>query len=255
MIEAIEKIRGAVAAAQPHPGRLRFGLVLAAAMVLIGLAITWLPGALLRQTVAMLPEATERALGRDILAEMARLSGRACTGPAGIQALETLSRRVTSDPPEIVVLPSLMAEIVTLPGGLVAIDRGLVENHERPEVLAGHLLAEAERTHEIDPTRAVLAQAGFVPTLRLLTTGRLPDRTVHAVARDHLVSRRPIVDDLALLARFESRSVSSEPYAYALDISGETTLTLIEADPLRGQRPAALITARDWAALQNICAP
>jgi hypothetical protein len=37
-------------------------------------------------------------------------------------------------------------------------------------------------------------------------------------------------------------------------VSGESVLTLIEADPMRGQRPEPLISDEDWLSLQNMCA-
>ena len=56
-----------------------------------------------------------------------------------------------------------------------------------------------------------------------------------------------------LLAAFEKAAVSSAPYAYALDATGESTLPLIEADPYRGGSPRALLNAADWDSLRTIC--
>ena len=39
----------------------------------------------------------------------------------------------------------------------------------------------------------------------------------------------------------------------ALDITGESTLELIEADPMAGQSPAPVIRDADWVRLQGIC--
>ena len=62
----------------------------------------------------------------------------------------------------------------------------------------------------------------------------------------------PLPDE-ALLAAFEKAAVSSAPYAYARDPSGESTLPLIEADPYRGGSPRALLNAEDWDSLKAIC--
>ena len=60
--------------------------------------------------------------------------------------------------------------------------------------------------------------------------------------------------DEPLLERFAAAGVSSTPYAYALDITGESTLRLIEGDPMRseGARKPVLDDG-DWVALQGIC--
>ncbi len=56
-----------------------------------------------------------------------------------------------------------------------------------------------------------------------------------------------------LLARFNDERLHRTPYAEALDITGETTLALIEGDPMAGQDTDPLINDSDWLRLQNIC--
>ena len=64
----------------------------------------------------------------------------------------------------------------------------------------------------------------------------------------------PRPDDEALLGYFARASVSSEPYARSLDPSGETVLTLIEADPYRANdAPEPLMSDGEWVQLQQIC--
>jgi hypothetical protein len=45
----------------------------------------------------------------------------------------------------------------------------------------------------------------------------------------------------------------SSPYAYALDITGETVLPLIEADPRRALGSREVLKDADWVRLQGIC--
>jgi hypothetical protein len=68
-----------------------------------------------------------------------------------------------------------------------------------------------------------------------------------------LAAPRPALPEEALLERFEAAAVSSAPYGFALDQTGETTLGLIEADPYRGGTPRELLNPEDWAALKAIC--
>ena len=70
----------------------------------------------------------------------------------------------------------------------------------------------------------------------------------------HLMTQPPQAPDLALhLARFDKAQVRSSPYAYALDITGETTLPLIEGDPMYGRLTDPLLSDATWLRLQNIC--
>jgi hypothetical protein len=68
-----------------------------------------------------------------------------------------------------------------------------------------------------------------------------------------LTEAAPAIANETLLAAFRAARISSTPYAYAQDKSGETTLPLIEADPFpKGSDPAVLDDA-GWLNLQSIC--
>ena len=56
-----------------------------------------------------------------------------------------------------------------------------------------------------------------------------------------------------MLARFRTAGLSTTPYAYAIDPTGESTIALIEADPLAGLVPEPLMPDGDWVSLQDIC--
>ena len=112
---------------------------------------------------------------------------------------------------------------------------------------------ETRRAAE-DPIERLLQDVGLVATFRLLTTGDLPMSAIHAHAAELLSETRAPVDETALLMRFRNAEISSQPYAYAIDVSGESVLTLIEADPMRGQTPMPVLADADWVSLQEICA-
>ncbi len=66
---------------------------------------------------------------------------------------------------------------------------------------------------------------------------------------------RPLeeVDTDALIALFAKAELSSTPYAYAKDVSGEATLPLIEADPAPRSGDNLVLSDADWLRLQSIC--
>ena len=50
-----------------------------------------------------------------------------------------------------------------------------------------------------------------------------------------------------------SHDQRTNAYAYARDVSGESVLSLIEADPMAGREPVLLLSDADWLRLQTIC--
>ena len=89
--------------------------------------------------------------------------------------------------------------------------------------------------------------------MRLLTTGQVTPAALDAYAEHQLVAKPAPIATQTLVAGLKAWAVRARPYAYALDITGETTLELIEADPFADTAPAALLSDNDWQRLQNIC--
>lgn len=255
MIAAIDKVNRLIEARKPHPGRLRLGLLGGALAVVLALGIFWMPGELVRHTASVVPFAKRQEIGLMVLADLERLSGAPCNQGQGPDALTKLGARLLGDGPDfLIVLPRAVSGTRHLPGRITIIGHDLVEDHETPEVAAGHILAERLRAEAKDPLVNLLEWAGLRTTFRLLTTGELPADAIAGYGRALLETEVMPVDDTALLDRFEIAQVRSTPYAYAQDVSGETVLGLIEADPFRSNPPEnPVLVDDDWVALQGIC--
>ncbi len=257
MIDAIEKVRAAIRRRHPHPGRLRRMLLWGALAVVLALAVFWLPDALIRKTASIVPPAKRAEIGQALLDDIARIAGTPCTSPFGNSALAALSRRLAlpGEPlPRIVVVPDGVATSAHLPGGIILLNRALIEEHETPDVPAGFVIAEQLRMQARDPLLELLDTVGLRPTLRLLTTGDLDDATLAGYVESLLTRPQAPVAPLRLLDRFARLGVRITPYAFALDITGETTLGLIEADPFRSRPPDVPVLDDDtWVSLQGIC--
>jgi hypothetical protein len=185
MIAAIEAVRDAIDRGRPHPGRLRWMIGAAAALAVLAGAVFWLPGALTRQTVLLLPEAKRVEIGEALLSEIGRLAGPPCTAPRARVALARLSTRVLGAPaPRVLLIPAAIPDTISLPGQFIVASAALVEDHESPDVLAGYLLAEDVRRDARDPMLTLLSDAGLMATFRLLTTGDLPEGALN----DHAVT-------------------------------------------------------------------
>ncbi len=254
MIDAIEKIRRAVTRSTPRPGRLRLALSVSGGAFIAAVILFILPSVLVRHTASVVPPPLRQEIGAQLLDRVGRLSGSACSTRSGEVALERLSRRLfASDPPRLVIVPAGVTSTSHLPGGIILANRSLVEDFEGPEALAGYLLAENTRRQESDPLRRLLKAAGSIASFRLLTTGKLPGKALDDYAEALLtLPNAPIGDDM-LLSLFAEAKVSSQPYAFAVDLSGETTLGLIEADPIGDQSNNLLLSDADWVRLQSIC--
>ena len=109
------------------------------------------------------------------------------------------------------------------------------------------------RAAQRDPLDELLSFGGPAASFRLLTTGALAEETLSDYAEHVLTRPRPEPDEAILLDIFAKARVTTAPYAYDRDASGETVLGLIEADPTAGQAAPPVMTDRDWVLLQNIC--
>lgn len=252
MLEAIEKLQTAIEKNRPHPGRLRVLGLSAVVAAALGLLAFGLPRAMHQQTIAVVPEVQRKALGAELLARVERVAGRACQSRETPPILAQLARRTGAE--KVLVLREGLADSLALPGGIILLNRAYVEDYEDPAVAAGAILVERARAKTKDPLSGLLDEGGIFTSFRLLTTGQVDQSTLDRYAERSLASDRPKIADEVVLAEFAAAAVPSTPYAYAQDVTGETTLGLIEADPLpRGSAARPVLSDRDWVQLQNIC--
>lgn len=257
MVTAIETLRNSIARQRPRPGRLRLYGVLASLTAVILLALFWLPGAARDHALRVVPAVKRAEIGQALIGHLQRATGPACRATGGTAALTALARRL---PPRegvvrFMVVRSGVEDTLRLPGGTVMINADLVEDHDEPDVVAGHVIAAYLRAEARDPLHRLLTDGGAIASLRLLATGQLTDDTLRDHAETLLKSPPDASPDAMLLDGFAHWQVRVAPYAYARDITGETVLSLIEADPFaRGaEPPPPILSDADWLRLQGIC--
>jgi hypothetical protein len=247
-----------VARATPRPGRLRNAGIAFAAALILGLGIFWLPGALVRQTLQVMPAVKRSEIGATLLGHLQRLTSPTCRDPLGTQALAQLNTRLFgAGGGQIVVLPDGpdggLTHVIDLPGGIMVLGQSMVETASEPAVLAGALLAIAASRPDHDPLDPILREAGLMTTLRLLTTGDIPTGILQEHAAALLENTMPRAGIDLLVPTFTAAQVPLSPWAYSLDTTGETVLDLIEADPMAGQIAPEILSDSDWISLQGIC--
>jgi hypothetical protein len=255
MIDAILRVQKAIERAKPRPGRLRTLVIGASTLIVAGLAIFWLPNALVRQAVTIVPDVTQNQIGDALLNRVKRLSGQPCGTPHGTKALRALQIRlnVLNAQGNISVVSSGVRVSHSLPGGKTLLNRSVVEDFDDPDILAGYVLAEQQRAADQDPLGHLLHEAGLQTTLRLLTRGSISDDVLDDYAENLLSHAQRPVDPADLIERFAAANVRLSPYAYAIDITGERTRELIEADQTRVPNPQTVLTDGNWVAVQDIC--
>lgn len=255
MIRAIEKLRKAVERARPRKGRLRGFLTVALLATGAAAAAFLLPDAIVDQALKVVPPVKRAEIGNSLLTHMQRSTGIPCSSATATQALVDLTQRMTTDegPTYLAVMRAGVKDAIHIPGGVILLSRTMVEDYESPDVLAGYIIAEQTRRADRDPLRHVLKSAGTLATLRLLTTSRLPEGTLETHAKQLLTEAPTPVAITPMLARFEAQGIPSSPYGYALDVTGERTLELIEGDPLAGVATTPVLPDASWVRLQTIC--
>lgn len=251
MLDAIDRVRAAIDRRRAHPGRLRAATLVGVTALLALLIFAWLPGALQNHAVKVVPDIKRKAIGQALLGRIERVTGQACISAETGPILEKLALRTGIR--RLVIFRSGLASSLHLPGGIVLLNRTYVEDHEDPAVAAGAILAERARAQIEDPLAELLSSGGTWASFRLLTTGQLKRETLDHYVETVLAAPRPDLPDERLLAEFGRAAISSTPFAYAMDITGENTLGLIEADPMAGRVVEPVLSDADWVRLQNIC--
>ncbi len=251
MIEAIDKLQRAIDRARPHPGRLRWASVGGVVAAVAAVLLFWLPGALQSHVVKVVPQVKRQEIGTAILQRIERVSGGACDTFDAQASLRMLARRTGAR--RIVILPAGVHDSLGLPDGTVLLNRALVEDFEDPAVAAGYIIAERARAAQRDPLDDLLDRTGPTAAFHLLTTGELTAEQIDTYTEGVLSAPHNMIADDILLQAFAQAQLPSTPYAYARDVTGETVLPLIEADPMAGQPTDQVLPDRDWVQLQNIC--
>jgi len=200
-----------------------------------------------------LPTAARTTIGNDLLSHLVRVAGKPCLTPQARVAIARLENRILPEGGDIVVLPSGLQTTNHLPGQIILMSKDIVEDFDTPDIAAGYLIAEKERMGAVDPIVRLLKNSGFGATIQLLTSGSLPDDVLKAHAESLLTSPLDQLDQNELAKAFADHRVPVSPYAYALDVTGESVLDLIEAGELTQDDTEPTLTDIDWVALQNIC--
>lgn len=255
MIAALDMVQVALVTRKPRPGRLRRTLVGAATLAVLGLGVFWLPTALIEHTAAVVPAAKRAEIGELALRDVIRLTGAPCATPLGLKALAELSERLfgPSNTPILLAMRDVPILALHLPGDVTVLSHSLFDAQNGPQVAAGAALVEQARAMTRDPLIAVLEHSGLIATVRLLTTGDLPEGALSGYGEKILNAPQLVVAPDSLITSFTSAGVPTTPYAKSLGATALDAAFLERNDPFAVTTPAPLMADDAWVSLQAIC--
>ncbi len=250
MIAALDKVRAALVRRRKRPGRLRAALGAAAAGALLAGVAVWLPLGLHDFAANRLPDAARRDIAAQAMSDIAKISGSPCSGALGAAAAADLARRVWPEAPRaIAILREGLSTPASLPDGTILLPFAQVERAEGPDVLAGMVLAQSLSAAAEDPLVAALRYAGLLATMRLLSSGTLPDGALMGYGLHLAQTNHPALDTGGLHAAFTNAGISSAPFAA---FTADTALGSLPDPAPQGSTPPVLEDAA-FLALQYMC--
>jgi hypothetical protein len=255
MIDAIEKVGNIISKRSPRRGRIRTYIFLSIIGALGFLGTFWLPQALINHTLSVVPESKKMAIGLSLFQKVSALTGKACSTKEGDKSLISLQNRVFGNTyHKIFIVPNSPKKILALPGKILLLDRTVIEDFDTPEVAAGYLLMSQELVDKQDPFLSLINSSGLRMLFRLLTKGEITDSFLARHAEKILTNSQRKITYVGLIKRFKNSNIATSPFAYAIDVTGETTLELIEGDSkINSENNHPIITDSAWVSLQAIC--
>ncbi|HWP34793.1 MAG TPA: M48 family metallopeptidase [Thermodesulfobacteriota bacterium] len=273
-------------APRPRAARLALALgallaTLAAGAVLYLLVLPWLADAVARRV----PVAWEAELGRAAV-EQGRLGALArCERPEGVRALDAIVRRLTAARPgagytyRVAVVEHPAVNALAAPGGYVLVFRGLLEQAESPEELAGVLAHEIQHIEQRHGTRLLFREAAAGALLAAATgdAGQLAtalgaarffgqlrfsrqfeaqaDREGMRTLEAARVAPDGLVRFLERMARARGEAPGVLRYLSTHPLSAERAQTLARLAAAARYEPRPLLAEAEWTALKGICGP
>lgn len=255
MIVALETVQIALATRRPRPGRLRGSILGASTFAILALAVLWLPGALIQHTAAVVPAAKRAEIGERALRDVIRLTGTPCAQALGQKAMAELSERLFGpiNTPILLAVNSGASPALHLPGDVILLSRTLFDAQNGPQAAAGAALVEQARSVARDPLIPLLEHAGLAATLRLLTTGVLPETALTGYGEVAIQTPPLALSPEVMVAAFAKAGVPTTPYAKTLSETDPAAQALASNDPFAAAPPPALMPDDAWVSLQAIC--
>lgn len=218
--------------------------------------------------VRMIPQSAEKKWGDAMIGDF---GGRTCTAAEGSAALAKMSARLGAKDMDIRVVDIPIVNAVTLPGGHILLFRGLIDEAESADEVAGVLAHEMGHVRNRDVLESLVRQFGL-SMLLMGADGNLGGYTNALLSAGYSRKVEARADGFAL-ARLQESTVPTAPTAGFFKRLSRVEVELGKAGALLGYisshplsaerervfdtaaRPGATATldASEWGALRAIC--
>jgi Zn-dependent protease with chaperone function len=253
------------------------------AAIIVGMAVLyyWLAPVVADRVAMRVPAAWEVKLGESAEARLAPL-GQQCTDPAGLAGLRSIMTRLTDAQPaspykfRIVALRDSSVNAFAAPGGLIAVNEGLLRDARSPEEIAGVLAHEIQHVNRRHSTRGILRElpmrfaisalgvgsvmesaAATATTLGALSYRRddesEADREGVNLLRAARVDAAPAADFIERLEKSGATASGLERYLSTHPASQERAVELRRLAATQSGETSPIIDAGTFAAVKNIC--
>jgi Zn-dependent protease with chaperone function len=230
---------------------------------------------------AFVPQSWERRIGAAVLPPIVDYLAAAedqpaiCNAPEGEAALRHILRRleagVDGDAVFTVGVADLgMVNAFALPGGYVVLTRGLIEDAESPEALAGVIAHEMAHGLNHHVTRGIIRNTGYSAIVDALTGGTVSPSVTATLATQLVVTAYSREDELeadrGAVAILRKAGIRAQPFAdFLAAVGGKDggATALLSTHPGAAERIAALrdleggetlpLDADAWESLRAIC--
>jgi predicted Zn-dependent protease len=227
-----------------------------------------------------LPMEQEVVFGQAVMGQIEGFLGGdeplTCTAPEGVAALEKMERRLTEGQGltydiELRVFDHEMLNAFAAPGGQVVIIRGLLDEAQSAEEVAGVLAHEIGHVEARDPTRLAFRSAGSAGIIALVL-GDVTGGTVIGLLGDHVLSasytrEAEAAADAFAFALLQRTGIGTEGLAAffeRIEGMGTDVPEILATHPDSGNRAEAargaggaatepVLTEAEWQALRRIC--
>lgn len=237
--------------------------------IVAGLAVVIATGSwagrdeIIRATAPLLPHSVTDPIGRTYLADL----GRPCDGGAGNAALTRLTARLLPEalpePLSVTVVDNPEVNAIALPGGHVALYRGLLDQAVSADEIAAALAHEIEHIAFQHPNQNILFASGPAVIARTLGSdaGKMADLTVLEQGTSAAEAEADSGAIALLAAAAGSTQGAADFFARQAKVNGNGFDTSHPSDALRAARFAKAAQSGsdpalkddDWQALQTIC--
>ncbi len=255
--------------------RLLYGTAATVLLLAVVGGLWWAMPRIAEEIAWWVPPAWEEKLAAGVEAQA--WFGRRCRGPAGVAALDAMTRRLTdgiASPYKILVSvrDTNLVNAFALPGGHIVLLRGLLREAESADEVAGVLAHEITHTLKRHSTQALIANSalsllfeltvgnGTGASLGLILTTLSYTRAMEREADEGallLLRRAGIGSDgfAAFFERLSRQEAVARPAYLSSHPPTEERLAAVRssADGRPAGRNGPALPAEDWAALKAIC--